>query len=147
MSALALLLVASSVRRMTTCRRPWRLVVLAALPLAALAASCHRRVPGVLPSAIQGHQVRALQLMDGQVVRFDKDGARVLSDSVVGFVNGARSAVPVASVRLADVEVFDGIRTTWLALALTLTTVTILAIAVSASGGFGFGGFPGGGAP
>ena len=146
MSTLALSLAASSVRRMTTCRRPWRLVVLAALPLAALAASCHRSVPGVLPSAIQG-RVRALELMDGQVIRFDKDGARVLSDSVVGFVNGARSAVPVASVRLADVEVFDGIRTTWLALGLTLTTVTILAIAALASAGFGGGGFPGGGVP
>ena len=113
---------------MGSCRRPWRLVALAVLPLAALAASCHRGVPGVLPSAIQQHRVRALELMDGQVVRFDKDGARVLSDTVVGFVNGARSAVRVASVRLADVEVFDGNRTVWLVLAMTLTTVTILAI-------------------
>ena len=128
MSTLARSLAASSVRRTTRCRRPWRLVVLAVLSLAALAASCHRGVPGVLPSAIQQHRVRALELMDGQVVRFDKDGARVLSDSVVGFVNGAFSAVPVASVRLADVEVFDGIKTAGLVLALTLATVTILAI-------------------
>ena len=128
MSTLALSLAASSVRRMTRYRRPWRLVALAVLPLAALAASCHRGVPGVLPSAIQQHRVRALQLMEGQVIRFDKDGARVLSDSVVGFVNGARSAVPVASVRLADVEVFDGIKTAGLGLVLALTAVTILAL-------------------